>query len=68
MDDAYPHWWILWAPYSREYVAFFLGPHRVAPVCAATVAELRTELAHVEHAAALPPAAVWRSGPQGPGG
>ncbi|OOC55738.1 MULTISPECIES: hypothetical protein [Nocardiopsis] len=40
LDQLHSHWWVLWGPGSRLFFAFYLGPHHVAPLSAATPQQL----------------------------
>ncbi|GAB3724298.1 hypothetical protein GCM10027590_27670 [Nocardiopsis nanhaiensis] len=66
LDARHRRWWILWAPYHRAYVAFYLGCEIVDPLTHASATELLHLMAEVEHTAALPPSAHHRSGPRTP--
>ncbi|PDP85433.1 hypothetical protein CQJ94_21890 [Glycomyces fuscus] len=51
LEQPHDRWWVLWGPGSRRFFAFHLGPHRVAPLEAATPHQLHEQIRAFEREA-----------------
>lgn len=48
LEQLHDRWWVLWGPGARRFFAFYLGPHHVTPLSAATPRLLAEQLRATE--------------------